>query len=174
MTDSLDLGATRMVALSRDALTALRAALVRDGGPAAVSYLQEAGFAGGEPLYQGFRRWLADRGLGEPESLGLEPFRSQATAYFQAAGWGALSFEPQDDLVLLSSGDWGESDPASGLDFPGCHVTAGMFGDFFGRLADAPLAVLEVECRSSGSERCTFVLGSPDVLTEIYEGRRTL
>lgn len=45
-----------------------------------------------------------------------------------------------------------------------------MFADFFGRLADAPLAVMEVECRSRGDERCRFLLGSTDVMQRVYEG----
>jgi hypothetical protein len=44
-----------------------------------------------------------------------------------------------------------------------------MFADFFGRVADAPLAVMEVECRSSGSDRCRFLLGSTEVMTQVYD-----
>jgi hypothetical protein len=44
-----------------------------------------------------------------------------------------------------------------------------MFADFFGRVADAPLAVMEVECRSAGSARCRFLLGSADVMTQVYD-----
>jgi hypothetical protein len=45
-----------------------------------------------------------------------------------------------------------------------------MFADFFGRVADAPLAVMEVECRSAGGERCRFLLGSTDVMQTVYDG----
>jgi hypothetical protein len=45
-----------------------------------------------------------------------------------------------------------------------------MFADFFGRVADAPLAVMEVECRSTGAERCRFLLGSAEVMQAVYEG----
>ena len=44
-----------------------------------------------------------------------------------------------------------------------------MFADFFGRVADAPLAVMEVECRSAGADRCRFLLGSTDVMQAVYE-----
>jgi hypothetical protein len=44
-----------------------------------------------------------------------------------------------------------------------------MFADLFGRLAGAPVAVLEVECRSAGQERCRFLVGSPDVMDAVYE-----
>jgi hypothetical protein len=44
-----------------------------------------------------------------------------------------------------------------------------LFADFFGRTAEAPLAVLEVECRSSGSHRCRFLVGSAEVMQHLYE-----
>jgi hypothetical protein len=43
-----------------------------------------------------------------------------------------------------------------------------MFADFFGRIADTPLAVMEVECRSAGDARCRFLLGSADVMERLY------
>ncbi|MEO7096202.1 MAG: V4R domain-containing protein, partial [Polyangiales bacterium] len=49
-----------------------------------------------------------------------------------------------------------------------CHFSSGMFSDFFGRLSDAPLAVMEVECRSAGAERCRFLLGSAEVMEHVY------
>jgi len=69
----------------------------------------------------------------------------------------------------VDTDDWGEADPAEGLGQPGCHFTTGMFADFFGRLSDVPLAVLEVECRSAGAERCRFLLGNSEVMRYVYE-----
>ena len=43
---TIDLTGSGMLAITRDALSALRAALMRDAGPAAAGYLQEAGYAG--------------------------------------------------------------------------------------------------------------------------------
>jgi hypothetical protein len=50
-----------------------------------------------------------------------------------------------------------------------------MFADLFGRLAGAPVAVLEVECRSAGQDRCRFLIGSPEVMDAVFEemGRGT-
>ena len=39
-----------------------------------------------------------------------------------------------------------------------------------GAVAGAPLAVMEVECRSMGSERCRFLLGSSETMQHIYDG----
>jgi hypothetical protein len=56
------------------------------------------------------------------------------------------------------------------MEYPCCNLSAGMLADFFGRVADAPLAVMEVECRSTGAERCRFLLGSAEVMQAVYEG----
>lgn len=167
---SFDLSGHHMVALSRPALAALRAALIRDAGPTAAAYLQEAGYAGGETLFASFRHWLGSRGLPEPEELSLEEFEQHASAYFRDAGWGTLRIGSlRDAVATLDSPDWGEADPDAGLELPGCHLTTGMFADFFGRIADAQIAVLEVECRSMGDARCRFLLGNHAVMSSVYE-----
>ena len=169
MPHSLDLANPQMVALTRASLAALRAALLRDAGPGAAAYLQEAGYAGGETLFESFRGWLRERGLPATEELPLEEFERHATDYFRDAGWGALRISSlRDAVAVLDSEDWGESDPRAGLDFPGCHLTTGMFADFFGRIAEFPLAVLEVECRSMGHARCRFLLGNAEVMEHVY------
>lgn len=55
------------------------------------------------------------------------------------------------------------------MPYPACHISTGMFADLFGRLAGAPVAVLEVECRSAGQERCRFLVGSPEVMNLVYD-----
>jgi len=168
---TIDLTGSGMLAITRDTLTALRSALMRDTGSAAAGYLQEAGYAGGQALFDAFRGWLATRGKGTPESLSVAAFQREATDFFRNAGWGSLELGTIDDAVAtLDSADWGEADPTSGAELPTCHVSSGMFADFFGRLADAPLAVMEVECRSRGDQRCRFLLGSTEVMQRIYEG----
>lgn len=170
MAHTIDLANHQMVAFTRASLAALRAALVRDAGPAAATYLQEAGYAGGEALFQSFASWLADRGRGAPEDLEVAAFEQEASEYFREAGWGTLAIGSLHDAVAtLDSPDWGEADPSSGLDHPACHLTTGMFADFFGRVADHQLAVLEVECRSAGDARCRFLVGNSDVMSHVYE-----
>jgi uncharacterized protein len=170
MPQSLDLANHQLLALTRSSLAALRAALIRDAGPAAASYLQEAGYAGGETMFESFRSWLAARTEAEPEELGVEEFERFATDYFRDAGWGSLKVGTLNDAVAtLDSTDWGEADPASGVDHPACHFTTGMFADFFGRIADTPLAVLEVECRSMGAPRCRFLVGNASVMEHVYD-----
>ncbi len=172
MSDSqMDLIGSGMVAISRDALTGLRNALMRDTGYASAGYFQEAGYAGGAAMFDAFRAWLQARGTGGPEALSVGSFQAQATEFFRECGWGALAVGVLHDTVAtLDSSDWGEATPEAGLEHPGCHLSSGMFAEFFGRVADAPLAVMEVECRSAGSDRCRFLLGSADVLQQVYNG----
>ena len=167
----MDLIGSGMVALSRDTLAALRNALMRDLGYAAAGYLQESGYAGGGGQFEAFRAWLEARGVGNVESLSIGAFQAQASEFFRDCGWGSLTVgHLHDSVATLDSEDWAEATPHVGLDHPGCHLSSGLFADFFGRVADAPLAVMEVECRSAGSSRCRFLLGSSDVLQHVYDG----
>jgi predicted hydrocarbon binding protein len=168
---TLDLTGNGMLGLTRDALTTLRNALLRDTGPSAAAYLQEAGYGGGGALFEAFRQWLAGRGHGAPESLAVDAFQHEATEFFRQAGWGGLAVGALHDTVAtLDSSDWAEATPEQPLEHPFCHLSSGMFADFFGRVADAPLAVMEVECRTAGAPRCRFLLGSTEVMTQVYEG----
>jgi uncharacterized protein len=172
MTDmTLDLAGNGMLAVTRDALAALRNALMRDAGLSSAGWFQEAGYAGGAALFEAFRGWLSARGAGAPESLPLEEFQRLAGEFFSQTGWGSLSVGTLHEAVAtLDSPNWGESSPGAGMEYPCCNLSAGMLADFFGRVADAPLAVMEVECRSSGAERCRFLLGSAEVMQAVYEG----
>jgi predicted hydrocarbon binding protein len=166
----LDLANHSMVALSRAALMALRGALLRDAGSAAAVYLRDAGYAGGETVFASFRGWLQSEHALDPDELSVDEFAEYATRYFRDAGWGSVSIGSLGDgVATVDSEDWAEADPSSHLESPGCHITTGMFADFFGRLSDTPLAVLEVECRSAGAPRCRFLLGNADVMTYIFE-----
>ena len=170
MTDSIQLGGSGMLALTRDTLAALRGALFRDLGGDAAGYLQEAGYAGGATLFAAFGAWTAARGYGAPESIAAADFTRLATQFFSDLGWGSVSLGALSGTVAaLDSADWGEADPAAAMEFPGCHLTTGMFADFFGRLAGTPMAVMEVECRSMGAPRCRFLVGSADSLQQVYD-----
>ena len=166
---AIDLPGNALVAMTRDSLLALRAAMFRDVGPNAASLLQEAGFAGGQALFGTFGNWLASRGLPAPESLPAAEFGARATEFFRDAGWGSLELGALDSVATVDSSDWAEGDPAFPLDFPGCYYTSGVMADFFGRLAGAPVAVMEVECRSMGAERCRFLIGSGETLQKVYD-----
>jgi predicted hydrocarbon binding protein len=169
MPPSIDLPSNTLVVMSRDSLLALRSALFRDVGPDAATLLQEAGIAGGPGLYDTFTRWLSDRGYGTPETLAATQFGERASEFFRDAGWGTISVGALDSVATIDSSDWAEGDPNFPLEFPGCYYSTGVFADFFGRLAGEPLAVMEVECRSMGAERCRFLVGSEEVMQKVYD-----
>ena len=160
---TLDLASSQLVAFPRQSLAALRNALIRDTGGAFATYLQESGYAGGESIYAAFHGWLSARGMPDADALDVDSFLKES-------GWGEITVTSLHDVVaLVDSEDWAEADPTSGLQYPACHYTTGLFADFFGRTAAAPLAVLEVECRSSGSHRCRFLVGSAEVMGHLYD-----
>lgn len=170
MPNPLDLTGHGMLALTRASLSTLRAALLRDGGPDAAIYLQEAGYAGGDAMWQAFRLWLSDRTIVAAEDLDVPSFEARASEFFRDAGWGTVHISSLGDAVaVIDSEDWGEADPAAGMEQPCCHLTTGMFADFFGRIAGHPVAVLEVECRSAGAPRCRFLVGSQAMMEQIYD-----
>jgi predicted hydrocarbon binding protein len=157
--------------LGRRVLHQLRTALERDTGLQASTYLQEAGFAGGEELFEEFREWLvATRGLEDPSQLDAEFLSETLSAFFADQGWGRLEATPLGESILaLDSTEWAESVETGGGEFPSCHLTCGMLADFFGRLSDGLVAVMEVECRSRGDARCRFLAGSPETLSTLYD-----
>ena len=165
----LDLPGNALVAMTRDSLGALRAAMFRDVGPNAAAMLQEAGYAGGPALFEAFGRWLAGRGLPVPEELPAADFGMRATEFFRDAGWGSIELGQLDSVATVDSADWAEGNPAFPLEFPGCYYTSGVMADFFGRLAGEPVAVMEVECRSMGGDRCRFLVGSSETLQRVYD-----
>jgi predicted hydrocarbon binding protein len=170
MAQPIDLTAHGMLALTRASLATLRAALLRDGGPEAAVYLQEAGYAGGDATWEAFKLWLHDRSEISAEDLDVDTFEQRASEFFRDTGWGSIEIGALGDVVAtLDSSNWGEADPASSMDHPCCHLTTGMFADLFGRVAGAPVAVLEVECRSTGAPRCRFLVGNPQVMELIYD-----
>lgn len=157
--------------IGRRVLHQLRAALERDTGLQASSYLQEAGFAGGEELYAEFCEWLlATRGVERPAELDVQVLSEVLAEFFADQGWGRLEATPLSDAVLaLDSPEWAEAAEDRRGEFPSCHLTCGLLADFFGRLSDGLVAVMEVECRSRGDTRCRFLAGAPDTLSALYD-----
>ena len=157
--------------LGRRVLHQLRASLERDAGLQASTYLQEAGFAGGEELYAEFTEWLlATRGVERPTDLDMQFLSEILSEFFADQGWGILTATPLSPAVLaLDAPEWAEAAADGRGEFPSCHLTCGLLADFFGRLSDGLVAVMEVECRSRGDGRCRFLAGSPETLSVLYD-----
>ena len=166
MSTSLPVLTTRTVAMPIEFFSALRSAAQDPGSPPAVmEAVRDAGYHAGTALYDGFDEWLSVRGDAAPESMTDERFWPLLSDYLMSAGWGEVTLTPLSDAVIaLDAEDWTEARGERG----GCLISIGLFAGFFGRLAEAPIAVLEVECRNGGDSRCRFLLGSEDVLGYVH------
>jgi len=162
--------ATEALTIGRAALRQLHDSLLRDAPDAAVSILQEVGFAAGGGVFQAFCGWLpAETGVARPADLDAGRLNDVLSTFFQTTGWGTVSVAPLGNAALVvDSSDWVEAAPGSAQE-PMCFFSAGMLAEFFGRLSGEPVAVMEVECRARNDERCRFLSASPDTLNEVYE-----
>jgi bacteriochlorophyll 4-vinyl reductase len=136
-------------------LRALHASLASHAPEQALTVLQEAGYGAGADLYQAFVAWLPRAtGFAKPEEIGAAQLSAVVSRFFEHAGWGDLSVTSIGGGTLaLDSAAWAESEPGT-AQAPMCFFTAGMLADFLGRLSGESVAVMEVECRSKGDERC--------------------
>ncbi|MGE0353919.1 MAG: V4R domain-containing protein [Gemmatimonadales bacterium] len=161
----------RCVVVSRHALQQLRVSLERGTGVQSATYLQEAGFAGGESVFNAFAEWAAaNYKVEKPSELDVQYLGEALSGFFVEFGWGdLLPDQLTPTIVSLDSTNWAEADPEAQTPYPSCHFTSGMLADFFGRLVGGLIGVMEVECRSRGDERCRFLAGSPDVISQLYQ-----
>jgi predicted hydrocarbon binding protein len=143
-------------------LRQLHASLAAHAPDQVVTILQEAGYAAGEGLYKAFAA------VNSPTDLDADLLAPTLSEFFTSSGWGTVTLSPVGTGALaLDSGDWAEAEPGTSQT-PMCFFSAGMLADFLGRLSDETIAVMEVECRSRGDERCRFLSATPDVLEKVY------
>src|SRR5437867_9621405 len=155
--------------IGRGALRQLREGLLRHAPDHAVNILQEAGFAAGEGIYRAFQTWLPGQaGVTRPEESDAAQLNDVLSAFFQAAGWGAVTVAALGPALAVDSRDWAEAEPGT-TETPMCFFSSGMFADFLGRLSGETVAVMEVECRSRHDPRCRFLSGAPDPLNVVYD-----
>lgn len=170
MSATLPFLAARTVAVPAQFFSALLGATPAAPPPGVVETLRDAGYLAGSALFDAFARWLEARGERAPGELEEHDFGACISAFFAASGWGEIVITNLSDSVLaIDADDWCEAEHGSTRPSPGCHVSTGMFAGFLGRLAEAPLAVLEVECVSAGHAGCRFLVGSLDVLQYVHE-----
>jgi predicted hydrocarbon binding protein len=161
---SIPLGAGSLVALSPKAIHSLRD---RAGAQA----LQEAGYAAGDATYAAFAKWLPTvASVEDPRDLAAPRMAEVLSQFYSSLGWGTVDAHPLAEAAFaVDSADWAEAQPDAQLQYPGCYFTSGLLADFVSRIADSPLAVMEVECRSRGDARCRWLVGSPETLTALYQ-----
>jgi len=156
----------RDLAIPAAALTFLRQALRKEAGPLQATHaLHDAGFATGEAMFDEFARMVRD----DPASLDEARFWEALSRFFHVRGWGPVEHERLHPGVgLIRARGWAECDPHGGESQPGCAFTSGLLAHMLGRVAQGPVAVLEVSCRSSGGEGCEFLFGSERTIHEVY------
>jgi len=161
----------RCLVLSHTALHQLRVSLERGTGVQSATYLQEAGFASGEGVFNAFSEWIAATYFVEkPSDLDVQFLGEAMSGFFHECGWGTLVPDQiAHAAICLDSTDWAEATPESEAQYPSCHFSCGMLADFLGRLSGGLVGVMEVECRSRGDSRCRFLGGSPETLHGLYE-----
>jgi predicted hydrocarbon binding protein len=157
--------------LSRRSIQHLRTLLERDAGGQAATWLQEAGFAGGETLYRVYADWLRERlGVSRPASLDVRHLGQTLAGFFKEHGWGSVQVSPLTPAVIaIDSTDWWEADGAAESAYPSCHLSSGLLAEFLSRVSDTTLGVMEVECHARKDSRCRFLAGAPETLQILYE-----
>ncbi|MEX2528401.1 MAG: 4-vinyl reductase [Gemmatimonadota bacterium] len=156
----------REILLPAPSLTALRLALRRETGAVAATHaLNAAGFAAGSALFPALRKELG----GNPSELPAPGFWDGMTRFFHKRGWGRISHQRiHPALGRVSSPDWAEADPDGGDLHPSCAYSAGLLAGLLSRVADAPMAAVEVACRSQGDAECVFLFGSEKAVQLLY------
>ena len=161
--------AIKLVGVAIPTLRELRGVVLRsvDADSAVVS-LRDAGYAGGEAVYDAFEQWLDENGDADPGDLSLEEFAERVGSYFRNAGWGEITFSSDgaEGIAMLDiDGCWESSE--AGEEAIGCHVTTGLLAAFFGKVAGYPVSVMETDCSENG--RCKFILGNAEVMQHHWE-----
>ena len=143
----------------------LRVAGASGGGPDA---LREAGYAGAESLFHAFESWVTDSGVHAVKEMPIDEFSERVAEFFERAGWGKVSFRSLHDAMAVMDIEGCWEAELHGQGESGCHLTTGTLAGFLGCLADYPVAVMEIECRSGQSEGCRFLAGTPEMLEHAY------
>jgi V4R domain len=155
-------------------LRQLHHSLLMHAPDVAVTVLQETGYASGEGMYRALCNWLPTHaGVQRPDELDAAQFGNVLSQFFATAGWGRVVISPLGGAALaFDSPDWIEAEPGEAA-MPMCFFTSGMLADLLGRVSEAQVAVMEVECRSKGDAQCRFLSASPETLQEVYEKMTT-
>lgn len=159
----------REIRIPADSVLALRRSLIRElKGATAARVLQDAGSAAGDALYDRLERGADGAAIGDTPHAS---FWSRLNDLFRELGWGSIEHQQLHPGVgALVARDWFELDPEANR--PTCHFTTGVLANILGRVADAEVAVLQVECEDGTAGCCRFLFGAGPVLNEVYGGLR--
>jgi hypothetical protein len=166
---------TVLVRLGPETLHTLRGSLEKLLGGQAAQPLLEAGFSCGGDIYRAFGEWLEDKtGVADPADIDADALGELLSGFFVELGWGEISVTRLGSAAIaIDSPDWAESSHSGGAQYPSCHLTTGLFSAFLEKLAESEVAVMEVECRTRGDNRCRFLAGAPETLQVAFEAMST-
>jgi predicted hydrocarbon binding protein len=139
-----------------------------------VQLLRSVGVESARAVLDGFADWTAEARMDRTsvENLAEGEFWSLLSEFFGTQGWGSLEHEHlHPGVIAVSSPDWAEVEAAAGA--ATCHFTTGLLAELLRLVADDEVAVLEVECRSTGARSCRFLVGSPETLETLYASVRS-
>ena len=149
-------------------LSTVRRALTSDREPMeAVTLLRTIGFELGGAVDQALRAHVSQASGGAaPDALDADQFWRSAGGFFQQLGWGKVEHSrPHAGVGALELSEWIESGSEGGP--AGAHLSTGIFTDLLGRLAGAPVVVMEVPAAAAGTTRLLF--GSGETLGALYQ-----
>ncbi|MGQ0703253.1 MAG: V4R domain-containing protein [Gemmatimonadales bacterium] len=172
MTMAAESAASAGILFGKRALQQLHLVLERETGPKAANLLREIGFAAGEAAHEGFEQWCRQTyHVDSSRELDAAFLNEALSGFLSGAGWGTVRVSELAPNVLAVDGSpWAEARPQPApAEYPSCHFSCGLLAEFFTRLGQSRAAVMEVGCGSRGEERCRFLVGSPDLLTYLYE-----
>jgi|GEM_PF-3961347 len=156
---------SRLVLLSPASLDALADALIGALGDSGAEILRDAGFTTGGALAAELRSRQATRGGVTIEELPRSDFIAAVSELFHESGWGRMEIDAsRPALTVLDVHEWSESSSSRG----GTHFTTGMLAGFFGTVAGAELAVLEVDPPSPGHGQGRFLMGSVATVDDLF------
>jgi predicted hydrocarbon binding protein len=158
-----------LVQAAPETLLALRATLLTRADLDTVFALRDAGYAGGDALYNAFAAYLKPQGYDDPQALSADTFFQQAGAFLTHCGWGGTSISNMNDAFCAVDidGCW-EAAPEYQPDPRGCHLTVGLLGAFLGKFADYPISILETEGPATGTTQCRFLAGNTEMIADYY------
>jgi hypothetical protein len=148
-------------------LTSVRRALTSDRPPLeAVNLLRQVGYELGGAVDEALRTHVSEASGGAAaESMRPDDFWRKASAFFESLGWGKVEHQRLHPGVGgLDLINWVESGAGGGP--PGAHISTGIFTDLLGRLAGAPVVVMEVP---GGAGWTRLLFGSGETLASVYQ-----
>ncbi len=154
----------REIAVPASIFSTLRDELSKEvGSLATIHALHHAGYEAGA---------TAARAFGSPDgvdTMSQSKFWGSLSDFFSRRGWGSLTLGSEHTGVgILASADWAEAVPGTDDADASCSFSTGFMSGLLSALAGAPIAVLEVECRTRGNGQCRFAFGSEQAIHDLY------